>query len=74
MVVPEYSLFDVVEMKRPHPCAGRGRLFQIVRVGADIKIRCLSCGNVLMLDRDHFNSRIKKVVSHHEGPLPKDGK
>ena len=63
MVIPDYRLFDVVEMKRPHPCKGRSKRFQIVRVGADIKIMCLGCGNVIMLDRDKFNLRIKKVIS-----------
>lgn len=69
MVIPDYQLYDEVEMKRPHPCVGRSKRFQIVRVGADIKIQCLSCGNVMMLDRDHFNHRIKSVLAHHEGPI-----
>lgn len=69
MVVIDYALYDEVEMKRPHPCASRSKRFQIVRVGADIKILCLGCGNVMMIDRDKFNSRIKKVLCHHESPL-----
>ncbi len=69
MVVPEYSLYDEVEMKRPHPCSARSKRFQIVRVGADIKIKCLGCGNVIMLDRDKFNSRIKRVIAHHDKNL-----
>ena len=66
---PEYSLFDEVLMKKKHPCAGGTNLFQIVRVGADVKIKCLSCGNVIMMDRSDFNTKIKKVVAHHEGPI-----
>jgi hypothetical protein len=68
-----YGLYDEVEMKRPHPCAAKGKRFQIIRLGADIKIRCLACGNVLMLDRDDFNHKIKKVLAHHEGPLKVEG-
>lgn len=64
--VPPIALYDVVMMKKEHPCEKRSRLFQIVRVGADIKIRCLACGRVMMLSRDNFNSKLKKVVSHHE--------
>ncbi|MCI2111793.1 MAG: DUF951 domain-containing protein [Bacilli bacterium] len=66
---PVYTLFDEVEMKRPHPCSSRSKRFQIVRLGADIKIRCLGCGNVLMIDRDAFNHKLKRIVAHHEGPL-----
>ena len=69
MTFPEYGLYDEVEMKRPHPCAKRSKLFQIVRVGADIKIMCLGCGRIMMIDRDAFNHKIKKVVAHHEKPL-----
>jgi len=62
----KYDLFDIVEMKRPHPCKDRSKRFQIIKLGADIKIRCLGCGNVLMFDRDDFNHKIKKVVEHQE--------
>ena len=59
-----YQLYDIVEMKKPHPCEKRSKLFQIVRVGADIKIKCLGCGNVIMMSRDTFNMRFKRVVEH----------
>jgi len=63
MEVISYNLYDVVEMKKRHPCVSRSKRFQIVRVGADIKIKCLGCGNVIMMDRDHFNHAVKAVVS-----------
>ncbi len=67
MVITEYNLFDEVEMKKPHPCNTHSKRFQIVRLGADIKIKCLGCGNVIMIDRDKFNHSIKKVI----GQMPK---
>ena len=69
MLIPEYGLFDEVELKKPHPCSARSKRFQIVRVGADIKVKCLGCGNVIMIDRDKLNPRIKKVIAHHEGEI-----
>ncbi|MDY5441176.1 MAG: DUF951 domain-containing protein [Candidatus Enteromonas sp.] len=68
-MVSGYSLYDEVEMKKPHPCSARNKRFQIIRLGADVKIVCLACGNVIMMDRDKFNSRIKKVIASHEGPI-----
>lgn len=62
MKVFEYKLDDIVELKKPHPCVHKSKLFQIVRVGADIKIKCLGCGNVMMMDRDKFNKAIRKVI------------
>ncbi len=67
-----FNLYDVVEMKKPHPCKARNKLFQIVRVGADIKIKCLSCGNVIMMDREKFENSMRKVISSHEGPIEFD--
>ena len=64
-----YDLYDVVEMKKPHPCSAHSKQFQIVRVGADIKIKCLGCGNVIMMSRDTFNMRFKKVLEKHTEPL-----
>lgn len=69
MEVIDYALYDEVEMKKPHPCFAKSKRFQIVRVGADIKIMCLGCGNVMMIDRAAFNTKIKKVITHHEGPI-----
>ena len=57
-----YKLGDTVELKKPHPCTSKSKLFEIVRVGADLKIKCLGCGNVIIISRDNFNKRFKKVI------------
>lgn len=46
-------------MKKEHPC--KTNKFEIVRVGADIKIKCLNCGRIVMMPRVEFNKKIKKV-------------
>ena len=56
----DYKLNDIVIMKKPHPCGSNK--WQIIRVGADIKIKCLNCGRTIMLERVEFNKKIKKVV------------
>ena len=58
----EYQLDDIVEMKKPHPCKDRCKLFQIIRVGADIKIKCCACGAIIMMPRFDFNAKIKRVL------------
>ncbi|WP_434107909.1 DUF951 domain-containing protein [Levilactobacillus brevis] len=55
-----YDLGDLVEMKKPHPC-GTNR-WEITRMGADIKIKCTNCGNVVMLSRREFEKKLKKVL------------
>lgn len=56
-----YDLGDIVQMKKPHPCK-KSPYFEIVRMGADIKIKCQGCGAVIMFDRYEFNKKLKKVI------------
>lgn len=56
----EYKLNDKVIMKKEHPCGNSE--FEIIRLGADIKIKCTKCGHVIMLPRVDFNKKIKKVI------------
>lgn len=56
----DYKLNDVVIMKKPHPCGTNE--WVIVRVGADIKIKCLNCSHTIMMPRVEFNKKLKKVV------------
>lgn len=60
----KYSLGDIVVMKKNHPC-GTNK-FEIVRVGADIKIKCVNCSRVIMLSRVDFNKGIRKVIGNNE--------
>ena len=57
----EYELNDIVEMKKPHPCKLSNQ-WQVIRIGADIKIKCLGCGNIIMLKRKDFDKKLKKVI------------
>lgn len=56
----DYKLGSRVMMKKVHPCGTNE--FEIIRVGADIKIKCVNCGRVIMLPRVEFNKKVKKVV------------
>lgn len=57
----EYELNDIVEMKKPHPCRLSNQ-WTIIRMGADIKIKCCGCGAIVMLKRKDFEKKLKKVV------------
>ena len=51
-------------MKKPHACGANE--WTIIRVGADIKIRCNQCGRIVMMDRADFIRMGKKVVAAGE--------
>lgn len=57
----QYTIGTIVEMKKGHPCGNNS--WEIVRLGADIKIKCTSCGRIVMIPRIEFNKKIKKIVS-----------
>lgn len=59
----QYDLNDIVEMKKPHPCSSKANQWTIIRLGADIKIRCGGCGNIIMLSRANFEKNLKKNLT-----------
>lgn len=56
----EYNLGDIVETKKQHPCGSNQ--WEVTRVGADFKIKCLKCGRIVMLPRPKFEKSVKKVI------------
>ena len=57
----DYKLGSIVIMKKQHPCGTNE--WEIVRVGADIKIKCIKCGRTVLIPRIEFNKKLKKVIS-----------
>ena len=55
-----FKLNDIVIMKKAHPCGSNE--WKIIRVGVDVKIKCLNCGREVMLDRLEFIHKLKKIV------------
>lgn len=55
----DYKLGSIVVMKKAHPC--KTNKFEVIRVGVDIKIKCINCGRVVLMPRVEFNKKIKKV-------------
>ena len=52
---------DVVQMKKAHACGGD--TWQVLLAGADVRLKCVTCGRVVLLDRVRFNSRMKKRLT-----------
>ena len=63
-MLTEFRLNDVVMMKKPHACGTNE--WKIIRTGADIKIKCMQCGRIVMLDRCDFIRMGKKVLIQAE--------
>ncbi len=66
MTNTEVRIGDVVMTRKQHPCGANE--WTVIRIGADIKIRCSGCGRIVMMDRETFLKRRKKVLV--QGPEP----
>lgn len=62
---------DVLRLRKPHPCGGYE--WRVVRLGADIGLRCLRCNRRVLLDRATLAKRLKQVVARAGGPGPEAG-
>ncbi len=60
-----YKLGSLVVMKKAHPCGSNE--WKIIRMGVDIKIKCIKCGREVMLDRLEFEKKLKKVIGEADG-------
>jgi len=60
--IPKIEVGDILEMKKPHPCAASSTHFEVLRVGSDIRIVCTACGRDLTLPRLKLEKNIKKIL------------
>jgi hypothetical protein len=57
----ELFLDDILQLRKPHPCGSDQ--WRVVRLGADIGLRCLGCDRKVLLPRSTLEKRIKRFVS-----------
>jgi len=63
-MVQDVQVNDLVRLRKPHPCGSYE--WQVVRIGADIGLKCQACGRRVLLDRRTFNKRVKTVIRRAE--------
>ena len=61
----EIQIDDLVRLRKPHPCGSYE--WRVVRVGADIGLKCQLCGRRILLDRRNFKKRVKTVIHRSAG-------
>ena len=58
------SVGDKLELKKQHPCGGN--IFEVLRVGSEIRVLCCTCGRDMTLDRVKLEKAIKKITNGNE--------
>ncbi len=63
-MVVEFKINDVIRLKKAHPCGSFE--WQVVRLGADIGLKCVKCQHYVLIDRVQLERRLKAFVSRGE--------
>ncbi len=64
----DIKLGDVVKLRKPHPCGSYE--WEVVRLGADVGLKCLKCQHRVLLKRSVFERRMKEIISHRDSAEP----
>jgi hypothetical protein len=64
MSVLKIAVGDKLQMKKPHPCGEH--TMEVLRIGSDLRIRCIKCGRDVTVARVKLEKNIKKVISKEE--------
>ena len=56
----KYKLGDRLVLKKGHPCGTND--WEVVKLGADIKLKCTGCGRLVFIPRIELNKKIKKII------------
>ncbi|MBU3878765.1 DUF951 domain-containing protein [Faecalicatena sp. AGMB00832] len=54
-----FDIGDVIRMKKPHPCGSHE--WEILRVGADFRLKCVGCGHQIMVPRKLVEKNTKEI-------------
>jgi len=60
----DFRIGDVIRLRKPHPCGSYD--WTVVRIGADIGLRCLNCNHRVLLTRRDAERRLKAFLSRAE--------
>lgn len=59
-----YEVGDIVKLKKPHPCGSSE--WEILRVGADFRLKCTGCGHQIMVARRLVEKNTKGLKKKDE--------
>jgi len=50
---------DVLKLKKQHPCGSRE--WEVLRIGADFRLKCVGCGHQIMVPRTKAEKNIREI-------------
>ncbi|MBS5129643.1 MAG: DUF951 domain-containing protein [Lachnospiraceae bacterium] len=55
----KFEIGDIVKLKKKHPCGSFE--WEILRVGADFRLKCTGCGHQIMISRKNVEKNVKEI-------------
>lgn len=55
----EIKVGNIIRLKKQHPCGSFE--WEVLRVGMDLRIKCLGCGHMVMVPRNKIMKNIKEI-------------
>jgi len=59
-----YNIGSLLVLKKGHPCGEN--LWEVVKLGADIRLKCTKCGRLIIIPRIELNKKIKKIIEREK--------
>jgi hypothetical protein len=63
----DFQVGDIVRLRKPHPCGGYE--WEVVRLGADIGLKCQTCQHRVLIARRELEKRLKTFVRRADGTV-----
>ena len=55
-----FEVGDIIKMKKPHPCGSHE--WEVLRVGADFRLKCMGCSHQIMVPRRLVEKNTKQIT------------
>ena len=55
----DIQIGNIVKLKKQHPCGSHE--WEVLRIGADFRIKCIGCGHQIMIPRKTLEKSVKEV-------------
>ena len=60
----DYGIGSLLVLKKGHPCGEN--LWEVVKLGADIRLKCTKCNRLIIIPRIDLNKKIKKIIEREK--------
>lgn len=55
----DINVGDIIKLKKKHPCGNFE--WEVLRIGADFRLKCMGCGHQIMIPRTTVEKSIKGI-------------